>query len=57
MMLAIGIGAAAYSMRNKRARRNASRFFEPMLNMEMAEMMPSKKTVRKMRKKVMRTFS
>lgn len=57
VMLAIGLGAAAYSMRNKKTRKNVSRFVEPMLNMEMAEMMPSKKTIRRMRKQLKRTFS
>ncbi len=57
VMLAIGLGAAAYSMRNKKTRRNVSRFIEPMFNMEMAEMMPSKKTMRMIKKQIKKTLS
>jgi hypothetical protein len=56
-MIALGLGAAAFSLTDRKRRKQVARFIEPMTNMEMAEMMPTKRTMKKLRKRVMRTFS
>lgn len=56
-LIALGLGAAAYSMRDRKRRKQVARFLEPMTNMEMADMMPSNRTIKKMRKSIMKTFS
>lgn len=55
--LALGLGAAAFSMTDKKRRKQMARFVEPMTNMEFSQMMPTKRTMKKLRKQVMRTFS
>ncbi|RXI99952.1 hypothetical protein DS745_13860 [Anaerobacillus alkaliphilus] len=57
-LLAIGLGAAAVSMMDPKRRKQMMRMMEPMTNnFEMAEMMPSKQTIKKLQKRMMRTFS
>lgn len=56
-LLALGIGAAAFSLTDRKRRKQVARFIEPMKNIEMAEMMPTKRTMKKLRKRVMRTLS
>lgn len=56
-LLALGIGAAAFSMTDRKRRKRMARIIEPIKNMEMAQMMPSKRTVKKLQKRMMRTFS
>ncbi len=57
-LLAIGIGAAAVSMMDPKRRKRMMRMMQPMTNnFEMADMMPSKQTIKKLQKQMMRTFS
>lgn len=55
-LVALGLGAAVSVMGPKRRKRIA-RFIEPVTNIEMAEMMPSKRSINKFRKRMMRKLS
>ncbi|OIJ07684.1 hypothetical protein BKP35_18570 [Anaerobacillus arseniciselenatis] len=56
-LLALGLGAAAFSLTDRKRRKKVARFIEPMANVEMAEMMPTKRTMKKLSKRVRRTLS
>lgn len=57
-LIAIGLGAAAVTMMDPKRRKRMMRMMEPMTNnIEFAEMMPSKQTIQKLQKRMMRTFS
>lgn len=56
-LIALGIGAAAISMMDQKRRKKAARFLQPMANMEMAQMMPTKRTMKKISKSMMRAMS
>lgn len=57
-LLALGLGAAAISMMDPKRRQRMMKMMQPMTNnFEMADMMPSKQTVKKIQKRMMRTFS
>lgn len=57
-LLALGLGAAAITMMDPKRRRKMMRMMEPMTNnIEMADMMPSKRTIQKFQKRMMRNFS
>ncbi|QOY36289.1 hypothetical protein AWH56_000895 [Anaerobacillus isosaccharinicus] len=57
-LLALGLGAAAITMMDPKRRKKMMRMMEPMTNnIEMADMMPSKRTIQKFQKRMMRNFS
>lgn len=57
-LLALGLGAAALTMMDPKRRKKMMRMMEPMTNnIEMADMMPSKRTIQKFQKRMMRNFS
>ncbi|UTW70026.1 hypothetical protein KHA80_04450 [Anaerobacillus sp. HL2] len=49
--------SSTFSMTDKKRRKQMARFVEPMTNMEFAQMMPTKRTMKRLRKQVMRKFS
>jgi cytochrome c peroxidase len=57
-LLALGLGAAAITMMDPKRRKRMMQMMEPMTNnIEMAEMMPSKRTIKKFQKRMMKTLS
>ncbi|WNF37634.1 hypothetical protein RJD24_04005 [Bacillaceae bacterium IKA-2] len=56
LLAALGLGAAAVSMIGPKRRKKMVRFIEPLTNIEMAEMMPSMRSIKKFRKIMMRNL-
>ncbi|WP_096201397.1 hypothetical protein [Bacillus sp. FJAT-45350] len=51
------LGAAAYSMRDRRTRKRFMKMIQPITNGNVEELMPKRSTVRKMRKRLTKTFA
>ncbi|WP_026673866.1 hypothetical protein [Alkalihalobacterium bogoriense] len=52
MLLAVGLGVAAYTMRNKKNRNRMTDIIEPIRNMNFQAMMPEKSTVKRLTRRL-----
>ncbi|WP_216829089.1 DUF3918 domain-containing protein [Alkalihalobacterium elongatum] len=57
LLMAIGISAAAYSMRDRRNRRRMMQWIRPITNIDIQNLVPDKSDLQKMRKRMMKNFA
>ena len=56
-IVALGTGAMMIAMRDRNNRRKMKAMLKPLMNFEMSDIMPSKRTMKRFQKRVKRTFA
>ncbi|MEB1808075.1 MAG: DUF3918 domain-containing protein [Bacillaceae bacterium] len=57
LLLAIGLGAAAYSMRDRRNRKRMMQWVQPITKLDIQNIVPDQNDLQKMRKRMMKNFA
>ncbi|WP_209122858.1 DUF3918 domain-containing protein [Alkalihalobacillus sp. BA299] len=57
LFLAFGLGAAAYSMRDRRNRKRLMQWVRPITKIDFQDIVPNKNDLQKMRKRMMKNFA
>lgn len=56
-IVALSTGAAMIAMRDQKKRKKMRSMLQPMMNVEMSRMLPSRKAIKKFQKRMKRTFA
>ncbi|OLO38785.1 hypothetical protein BTR23_11010 [Alkalihalophilus pseudofirmus] len=57
VMLALGLGAAAFSMRDRRNRKRFMKWIQPITNIDFQTIVPDKNGLQKMKKRVLKNIA
>ncbi|UOE95569.1 hypothetical protein [Alkalihalobacillus sp. LMS39] len=57
MLLAVGLGVAAYTMRDKKSRNRMTDMIKPIKNMNFQAMMPEKSTMKRVTRKITKAIA